>query len=247
MPRPICYIDDCDRSHHGQGLCKYHYNIQRKASVEDGTWETVEVDAGPFKERIQKFLDLGYSYSMLAAVTGIDRYTFARAMSKDRQKTLLHIHETLERTPLTPLHQLWKQELGLDYRVPSYLAGRRVRALMARGWSTARLGEEMGLERRTVQRIAFQEKQFPNVMRSNLMKVVEAYDRLWDQEPPSTYRHCELTKYRHWPMPLEWDDDRIDLPGGEVVPNNRARNRRKLERNRGYKTRKHSKKVSLVA
>jgi hypothetical protein len=39
-------------------------------------------------------------------------------------------------------------------------------------------------------------------------------------------------------LPLEWDDDKIDLPGGEVVPANRAKNRIKLERERGYKARK---------
>ena len=233
MPRPTCYIDDCERPHHGQGLCKYHYNIQRKAALKTGKWENVLVDATPFKKRIREFLELGYNYSMLQALTGIDRSTMLRAVNGDFQTVIADNIERLERVPLLPLYLLWRTDIGVDYRVPSYLSSRRIRALMAKGYTTTRIAEESGLHRQTIGRLAHREVP-DTVMRSNLVGIVEAYERLWDQEPPMPYRHSDLTRYQKWPLPMEWDDDEIDLPGTEKKAHARASIRLGRKRQRAY-------------
>ena len=237
MPQS-CYLDNCHDPQHAQGLCSRHYTRQRKAAHRNGTWESVLVPAELMKSRVQKFTEEGYTYTMLEALTGIERNTFIRLFTKNRQLVTEDNLERLLRLPLVPLYELWKTDIGVDYKVPTYLASRRVRALMARGWTTTTLAKEVGLEKRTLQRFAQEEESLNGVFRSNLLKVVEAYDRLWDKEPPKPHRRAELTRYIHWPMPLEWDDEKIDLPGGEAVPNNRARNRIKRERDREYRARK---------
>lgn len=201
--------------------------------MRSGNWETVEADAAPFKERIRQFLDLGYSYTMLESLTGIERHTFARALLKDRQRVLEDNIEKLNRVPLTPLWQMWRRDLGCDYKVPSYLAARRVRALMAKGYTTTRIAEASGLTSQTIRRLAFG-KGPEFTMRSNLLRVVEAYDRLWDQEPPMPHRHSELTKYAKWPLPMEWDEDELDLPGADKKVQARALARAETQRRTAY-------------
>ena len=236
MPRPICYIEDCDEPQHAQGLCSRHYTRQRKAAHRNGTWESIYAPSDLFRTTVQQFLDAGYNYSMLEALTGIERNTFSRCFLKDRQLVTEDNLEKLRRLPLVPLYELWKTDIGIDYKVPTYLASRRIRALMARGWTTTALAKEVGMERRSIQRFAHEEESLNGVFRSNLVRINDAYDRLWDKEPPMPHRRAELTKYRHWPTPLEWDDEKIDLPGGEAVPNNRARNR--IKREQGYRAHK---------
>lgn len=210
-----------------------HYTRQRKAAVKAGTWETVQVDATPLKERVKKFLDLGYNYAMLQALTGTDRSTMLRAVNGDYQTVISENIERLERVPLVPLYVLWRTDIGIDYRVPSYLAARRIRALMAKGYTTTRIAEESDLNRQTIGRLAHRETS-DTIMRSNLVKIAEAYDRLWDKEPPMPYRHSELAKYSHWPLPLEWDDDEMDLPDTERKAERRAKARAVRDHRREY-------------
>lgn len=233
MPRSTCYLDDCDQIHHAQGLCAIHYNRQRKRALRAGKWESVEVDAAPFKERILQFREAGYTFPMLSAVSGIDRDTLSRALLRDRQTVLEDNMDRLYRTPLIPLYLLWKTDIGVDYRVPSYLATRRLRALMSKGYTTTRIEEESGLTRHTIGRLVHQQAN-DTIMRSNLVRVVEVYERLWDQEPPTPYRHSDLTRYNKWPLPIEWDDDEIDLPNTEGKAIALARNRLRGQRRRGY-------------
>lgn len=237
MPRtrPSCYIDDCSRPHHGQGLCNHHYTRQRKAALKDGTWENVQIDSAPLRERISKFLDLGYNYSMLEALSGIDRSTLSRSILHDRQTVIADNIDRLERVPMTPLYELWRTDIGVDYRLPDYLAIRRVKALMAKGWSTPRIAEEAGVTRQTIGRLAHRFDNSETIMRSNLVKIADAYDRLWDQEPPTPYHLSDLTKYNHWPLPMEWDDDEIDLPGMDEKVEKRAKGRYTRDHQRVYK------------
>lgn len=230
----LCYIEDCDRIHHAQGLCSIHYGRQRKAALRAGRWESVEVDAAPFKERIRQFLDLGYTYAMLEALTGIERHTFSRALLRDRKVVIEDNSEKLNRVPLLPLWQIWRRDLGCDYKVPSYLASRRVRALMAVGYTTTYIAQETGLTNRTIGRLAHQEKECDFIMRSNLVKIAEVYDRLWDQKPPTPHHRSLLTKYIEWPLPIEWDDDELDHPDTEARVISRARRRRQTHKRRGY-------------
>lgn len=246
MSRPTCYLDDCGLPHHAQGLCTSHYNRQRKAALKNGTWEPVQVDAGSFKERLKKFLDLGYNYSMLQVLTGTDRSTMLRAVNDDKKTVIAENVKRLERVPLTPLYELWRTDIGVDYKVPSYLASRRIRALMAKGYTTTTLGEETGLGRKTVARLAHQEVS-ETVFRSSLVRIAEAYDRLWDQEPPTPYHRSNLTRYSHWPLPIEWDDEELDHPDAEGEVLRRSETRRKTQHKNEYMRKYSARKRALSA
>lgn len=64
-------------------------------------------------------------------------------------------------------------------------------------------------------------------------RVAAAYDRLWNQPPPlATPADQQLAnaarkqaQRQGWPPPMAWDDDIIDLPGGEPAPGWKPANR----------------------
>lgn len=104
--------------------------------------------------------------------------------------------------------------------VPSAIgAQRRLRALAARSWSPEAIERETGIPAQFIRR----ELDGHDDLAPNLADVVaEAYDRLWDRDPPtatSADREAAAATaaraaHRGWAPPLAWDDDRIDLPGG---------------------------------
>ena len=111
---------------------------------------------------------------------------------------------------------------------------RRVQALVAIGWSRARIAAELGMAR----------ENFSATMRGARVRaqtagaVRELYDRLWNQLPPQgTPREAALARAaraqaaaRGWPAPLAWDDDRVDRPDGRPARSwLRAAAKRQLE------------------
>ena len=66
----LCYANDCNRPNHAHGLCVYHYDREYKTAVRSGRgWDSIYVDGKPFRKRIQEFVDAGYSFAMMEAVT----------------------------------------------------------------------------------------------------------------------------------------------------------------------------------
>ena len=93
---------------------------------------------------------------------------------------------------------------------------RRVQALVATGWSQARLAERLGLSRSNFGAMMRCEQ----VTAATARAVSDLYDRLWNQPPPEHDQRTRIaaSRSRHhaeregWPPPLAWDDDQIDDP-----------------------------------
>ena len=231
MSRPPCYLDDCDRPQYGQGLCLPHYDRQRKAAIRNGTWESIYVDAEPFKKRIRQFIDAGYSFDMLQAVTGIERNTLHLSVSRDRKEVLIDNADSLARTPLLPLWRLWRRDIGLDYQVPKYLATRRVQALLSYGWEVGDIADCSGLHKRVILRIYSDSEGM--IFRSSLMRVDHAFRELAALPRPTHMKPARAKKFRHWPVPFEWDTEELDHPDGWEKPQRRAGNRLRQQLSEG--------------
>jgi hypothetical protein len=102
---------------------------------------------------------------------------------------------------------------GSPRRVPALGTQRRIRALMALGWSSTALATEGGWSsNREVQNLLYA-RQY--VYRQTARRVSELYERLCMTEGPSpvTRLHAERNG---WPKPLAWDDvDTDPAPRGQ--------------------------------
>jgi DNA-binding CsgD family transcriptional regulator len=84
---------------------------------------------------------------------------------------------------------------------------RRIQALVALGWPMAVLGERRGVTGRNLHRLLSQTR----VHRDTAANIAALYDELSMTIGPSR-RSRYLARNNGWPVPLAWDDDKIDDP-----------------------------------
>jgi hypothetical protein len=112
--------------------------------------------------------------------------------------------------------------VGLDVadgaRVDGTGTRRRLRALVAMGWSSRALGVRMGWPENYTGVLINVEGR--TVMGGTARKVRDLYDELWDVSPPqdttaqraTVSRARKRAQRRGWVSPLAWDDHSIDDP-----------------------------------
>ena len=91
-------------------------------------------------------------------------------------------------------------------------ARRRLRALVAVGWTQQQLAEQLGMTPGNFW--ALMHKQ-PNITVARRRVVETLYDELWDAVLPDTVASRGARRYaaaRGWAPPMAWDDDAIDDP-----------------------------------
>lgn len=100
---------------------------------------------------------------------------------------------------------------------------RRLMALMNRSWAPEAIERATGIPAAEItSALAARQAISPGLA----ARVAAAYNRLWDKQPPRVTRaHRELAEAARahaqrlgWPPPLAYDDDLIDLPGGDAQP-----------------------------
>lgn len=102
------------------------------------------------------------------------------------------------------------QPVGL---IPAAGTSRRLQALAAIGWSTVRLGAELGVTQQRISELQLA-KQHARVQATLAVRVAALYDRLWNITPtwPGASRARAAAAARGWVVPMAWDDDLIDEP-----------------------------------
>jgi hypothetical protein len=97
---------------------------------------------------------------------------------------------------------------------------RRLQALASRGWSPRAIQAATGIPaRRITTALAGRHARSDDLNR----RVAAAYDQLWDKQPPQATRREQAlaetarasAERNGWAPPMAWDDDIIDLPGGQ--------------------------------
>ena len=100
---------------------------------------------------------------------------------------------------------------------------RRLRALTNQSWSPHALQQATGIPAAVITTI-LDGGRTPG--RAVNERVAAAYEQLWNKPPPlATARDRELAaaartqaRKHGWPPPMAYDDDLIDLPGGDAEP-----------------------------
>ena len=117
------------------------------------------------------------------------------------------------------------EEADADDAGPTTLGvRRRLRALTARSWSPQALADQTGIPAPLIDSLLGGIRH--DLSPRQLLAVANAYDKIWDREPPAGTREqreaCELARSRAasrgWAPPQAWDDAQIDQPDGRPSP-----------------------------
>ena len=222
---PGCRCKDCQRANRAT-------RIRRERAILRGQWQPF-VDAGPVREHILALGRAGLSPQNVARLAGVRPTSVIHLLyGSNGSKPGRRVRPATAEAILAV--QAGERTLPGAGLVDSTGTHRRVQALVAIGWSQARIAAELGMAR----------ENFSATMRGARVRaqtagaVRELYDRLWNQLPPQgTPREAALARAaraqataREWPPPLAWDDDRLDRPDGRPARSwLRAAAKRQLE------------------
>jgi transcriptional regulator with XRE-family HTH domain len=194
------------------------YEMARYRAIAYGTWQPF-VDATPAREHILRLSECGIGSRRLAELSGVSRSLLtaivhgkpgrepSRKVRPATAERILRVEPTL-------------CNLAAKTVVASIGTHRRVQALMARGWSQAKIGERLGVAPGNF--VALMKS--AHVTAATAVKMQAVYSEMWDQDPPestqreriSVSRSRNYAQARGWLPPAAWDDDLIDLPDADL-------------------------------
>ena len=230
-----CRVGWCPLPGKHQGLCPTCYARVRNQHNSGRETEVpfypqfVPLSETNAKERIQEFLDAGYSYRMIHKVMGFESHFVYRLMAGKMDKISVDNLIRIEDAELVPIYELWKTDIGVDYFLPNWLAARRVKSLSVVGWSSREVAREWGVSRANISAITSAGRK--TVKRSTLVELDAIYQKLSMTPSPSGIDGLHWTiRQTVYPRPFEWNEGEIDLPNGEALAMNRARIRVRKEK-----------------
>ena len=205
---PGCRCDACRAANRAAAS-------HRERQILYGRWQPY-VDAGPAREHLRNLAAAGIGWRRAARLTGVSTGAVTKILyggpgqrppsQRIRPQTATAI---LAVTPSAG-------QLAPGALTDSTGARRRLQALVAAGWSQARLARELGMTGANFGAMLRRDQVTAGTARA----VSDLYDRLWNQPPPAHDQRARIAAsrarshaaQRGWAPPLAWDDDLIDDP-----------------------------------
>jgi transcriptional regulator with XRE-family HTH domain len=196
----MCHRRKCRRRATRPGqLCHQHYEVSPHGFV----------DATPVRDRLAALKAAGYSWTELAKLTGLSEPAMKLVGTwTDRNTVCLDTHHRVMAVPLPTRIVSGRGVL------PAVGTQRRIRALMAIGWTQADLAREFGFSGQKIVSDLLNRRQ--SVLSETAFRVAEVFNRLQMTPGPSEQLRKRAMGWG-WPVPLWWDEDTIDDP--TVQPN----------------------------
>lgn len=187
---------------------------QRTRLIAYGQWEPY-VDSSRARGHLGTLMNAGIGLKRAAALAGVGTGTLSKIVyggPGDRPPTR-RIRPQTEAAILAV-------RPSMDLLADSAATGsagtvRRIQALVARGWSQARIAGMLGMGAANLGDLLYRREA---VTAARARAVRSLYARLWDQPPPESSHREKIAasrarRYaaeRRWPPPMAWDD--IDNP-----------------------------------
>lgn len=210
-----CYVHDHCRCY-PCGAANSNYAAALNRQIAYGRSNLV--DAEPVREHIRALMAGGMGWKQVAKRSGVSTGALSRLLwGKKREDgtyrppTRRVQAETAQ--SITAVHL----ELAEHALVDSTGSVRRIRALIAIGWSQAKLADRLGI---TPQNFWLAAGTRPMILLRTARAVRRLYDELSMQLPPedtpaargAASRARAYAAARRWSPPLDWDEDKIDDP-----------------------------------
>lgn len=190
--------------------------MNRERAIAYGTWHPW-TPAEPVRQHIRTLQACGVGLRRIAMAAGVDR---------KRLQALLNGRPERGTAPQEKLRQaiaaaILGVEPALDLLgdktvIDASGTRRRIQALVAIGWSQAKLAERLGWTPANFSALLRGER----TVAATARKVSELYDALWNQAPPEDHHRDKIAASRArnhadasgWLPPQAWDDDLLDVP-----------------------------------
>jgi len=186
-----------------RGLCRPHHNeFTRRRRAELGAdWF---VDAAPLRRHLVALRDAGLGYGRIAALTGYHPETISNISRGKRQRTTA---EVAAKILAIQVPSAVRPTLCM---VPAIGTQRRLRALVAFGYSNMAIAGRLGIDNSALGRIHRQTQ-----LTAQMAHKVDAVFRELQLVPGPNLRARRRGLRLGWPLPLAWDEDTIDDPAAE--------------------------------
>ena len=199
------------------------YASRRNRLAAYGLSTSTLVDAAPVRAHVAALQAGGMGWRRIAAAAGVANGAVARLLGHGRPPRRRITPETAARLLAVRLH------LAPAARVDATGTVRRLRALVAIGWSQNQLADRIGWTPTNFSTLIAGTR--TQVAHQTATRVRALYEHLWDQHPPEAGRGrqdpaARARRYaaqRGWGPPLSWDDDTIDDPAAEPYPSEPGR------------------------
>lgn len=209
-----CRCDDCrtGRAEHASA---------RRREQAYGRYDHGLVDAAPVRKHVEYLQAHGMGWKRIGVVsgvgsTGVSTLVYGRKGPADDPRR----GEVLQRTSRVKAEKILAvrpdlQALSGGALIPSRGTQRRVQALVARGWSQAKIGALVDVTPGNFWRVM----KADSVTAKFALTVMAVYDRLWNTPPPNEEwrdriafsRSLNYAAERRWVAPFGWDDIDLDV------------------------------------
>lgn len=208
-------IDRCRCRPCTDASATYNANLRKQHAF--GRYESGKVDSAPVRAHARMLMAEGVSARQIAKLAGISSSTI-NALIYGRTERGHAPYPRMKRENAAKVMAIKPKLTNVAARHCLDATGtkRRLQALVAIGWSQARLARRLGLL----------PSNFGTLLRSGkctakrALEVMDLYDELWNQPQFGTDWHSKSAAARArnyaaalgWAPPLAWDDDSIDDP-----------------------------------
>lgn len=163
------------------------------------------VDAGPSKEHVAKLRAAGVGRRTIAARSGVSQTVVDRLVGLNTDRACNRVRPETERRILAVRADGLADGSGID----ATGTVRRLRALVALGWTETELARRIGWTVANLNLLIVARR--PQVLVRTARLVEGLYDEL-SMTPGPSGRARNLAASRGWLPPLAWDDEQIDDP-----------------------------------
>jgi hypothetical protein len=191
---------------------------QRTRLIAYGRWQPY-VDAGPAREYVRQLAAQGIGWKQAAKLAGVPTAAVSKLLygGPGGRPPSQRVRPATAAAILAVRPD--RGNLGPAALVPAAGTHRRIQALVATGWSQAKIGGRLGMTPANF--AAMMRRDHVTAATERAARAV--YDELWNQPPPERGQREKIAAARArnyarahgWAPPLAWDEDQLDTPDGK--------------------------------
>jgi transcriptional regulator with XRE-family HTH domain len=234
-----CTMHGCRRPTVSRRLCRPHYDCRegnrrreerRNKLIAYGRYDSGLVDAGPAREHVAALSEFGLGYKRVAAIADLHVTTVRQLVwGRDDGPRKGELAKRIKRATAEAILAVEPrvEYLGARASLPAGPYVRRLKALVALGWSQAQLCNRLGVQRSNFRYISRYDQAGARRNRvmigaATALRIVELYDVLSNRNPPENTHQERIAASRSrryalehgWPLPMDWEsiDNDFDRP-----------------------------------